>query len=60
MIFGDVRQKKIDKIVIPLLCKNFWYQNISETQKGSPTMFFGDLGQKKLRRKNVRPSLSYP
>ena len=59
MIFGDVRQKKIDKIVIPLLSKLVWYQNISETQKCSPTMIFGDLGQKNFDGKKWQPP-SYP
>ena len=49
--------KKIDNIVIPLLSKIFWYQNISETQKGSPTMFFGDMGQKTSTTKRDNPLL---
>ena len=57
--FCRCETKKFDKIVTPLLSKNFWYQNISETQKGSPTVFFGDLVQKKLLRKKVTPP-SYP
>ena len=32
--------------MIPLLSKTFWYQNISETQNGSPTIVFGDLRQR--------------
>ena len=59
MFLGDVRQKNIDKILIPLICKNFWYQNVSETQKGSPTMIFGDLGQKNFDGKKWQPP-SYP
>ena len=49
--------KKFDKIVIPLLSKIFWYQNISERQNGSPTMFFGDLGQKDFHGKTWHPLL---
>ena len=44
--FWRCETKNFHKVVIPLLSKNFWYQNISERQKGSPTMFFGDLRQK--------------
>ena len=57
--FWRCETKKLDKFVITLLSKNFWYQNISETQKGSPTMFFGDLGQKNFDAKTWHPP-SYP
>ena len=43
--------------MITLLSKNFWYQNISERQKDSPTMFFGDLGQKDFDGKTWHPLL---
>ena len=40
--------KKIrQKIVILLISEIFWYQNISETHRGSPKKFFGSVGQKK-------------
>ena len=51
--------KKVDKIVMTPLSKKFWNQNNSETQKGSPTMFFMRFGTKKLRRQNVTTP-SYP
>ena len=50
--------KKNRKIVIPLLSKDFWYQNISETQEGAPTMFFGSLWQKNFDGKLDTPFLS--
>ena len=43
--------------MIPLLSKNFWYQKFSERQKGSPTMFFGDLGQENFDGKTWHPLL---
>ena len=55
--FWRCETKKFDKIVIPFLSKNFWYQNISETQNGSPTMFSGDLGQKNFDGKTWHPLL---
>ena len=42
--------KTINKIVIPVLSKKFWNQNNSETQAGSPTMTFGDVRQKKIKK----------
>ena len=44
--FWRCETKNFHKIVIPLLSKNFWYQNVSERQKGSPTTIFGDVKQK--------------
>ena len=56
-VFWHCETKTIDRIVITLLSKTFWYQNSSETQNGSPTMIFGDVRQKKLD-KIVIPLLS--
>ena len=56
-IFWHCTTKTHDRIVIPLLSKNFWCQNRSETQKGSPTMFFGDLGQRNIDGKTWDPPL---
>ena len=45
----------------PLLILNiFRYQKFSETQKGSPTKFFGTLRQKKLTKSLDIPSLPHP
>ena len=46
MIFlGTVRQKRSTKSWYRYYPKSIWFQNVSETQKGSLTMFFGDLWQ---------------
>ena len=45
--FWRCEKKKFEKIVIPYYPKKFRYQNNSVTPKGSPTMIFGDLRQKK-------------
>ena len=59
MLFGDLRQKKTTKSWYRYYPKDFWFQNVSETQKGSPTMFFGDLGQTISDGKTWHPP-SYP
>ena len=48
-VFWHCETKTINRNVITLLSKTFCYQNSSETQKGSPTMIFGDVRQKKIR-----------
>ena len=44
--------------MIPLLSKNFWYQNISERQNGSPTMFSAIWDKKISKEKRDTPFLS--
>ena len=44
--FSALRDKTIDRIVVPLLSKTFWYQYKSETQNGSPTMFLATWDKK--------------
>ena len=49
--FGTVRQKIIDKKSwYSFYPKKFWYQNLSETQKGSPMNIFGTVRQKTFNR----------
>ena len=57
--FWRCEKKKFEKIVIPCCPKQFRYQNNSETQNGSPTMFFCDLGQTIFDGKTWHPP-SYP
>ena len=47
--FWHCETKTNDRIVIPLLSINFWNENNSETQTGSPAMIFGDVRQKKSK-----------
>ena len=49
--FGPVRQKSFGKTVMPPpppMHENFRYKSVFETQKGSPTKFFGTVRQKFL------------
>ena len=45
-LFGAVKQKSPTKSWYRFFPYNFWFQNVSETQKGSPMMLFGDVWQK--------------
>ena len=49
-VFWYCETKTIDRIVIPLLSKKFWNKIKSETQTCSPTVFFGDVRQKKSKK----------
>ena len=56
--FRYCETKKINKIVTPYYAKIFWYQNLSETQKGSPTSFLGGFGRTISDGKRDTPFLS--
>ena len=50
--FGTLRQKKSTKSWYSSYTKHFWWRNVSETLKGSPTNNFGTARQKILNRKS--------
>ena len=58
-VFWHCETKTINRIVITLLSKTFWYQNNSETQNGLPTMSFGDERRKNSDGKTWNPP-QYP